>query len=73
MSDSPINEAEFVRGVNAVTIEDLRVARGLSRRPQLAETGEGAEWPGWREAKAFELKIHQRGEAGICAGPLFTF
>lgn len=33
MSDPPIIEQEFLHGPNVVTIEDLRVARGLSRRP----------------------------------------
>ena len=33
MSDKPIIDTEFVAGVNVVTIEDLRISRGLTRRP----------------------------------------
>lgn len=34
MSDAPIEPKEYLRGVKVVQIEDLRVARGLTRRPQ---------------------------------------
>ena len=34
MSDVPIEEVEFVHGVDVVRIEDLRIARGMSRRPK---------------------------------------
>lgn len=33
MSDAPIEPQEYVYGVKVVQIEDLRVARGLTRRP----------------------------------------
>lgn len=33
MSDEPIQEEEYVYGVTVVDIGDLRVARGLTRRP----------------------------------------
>ncbi|MHA3884628.1 hypothetical protein [Stutzerimonas degradans] len=33
MSDAPIEPQEFLYGPKVVTIEDLRVARGLTRRP----------------------------------------
>ncbi|MBF6615544.1 MAG: hypothetical protein ITG07_02340 [Candidimonas sp.] len=34
MSDAPIEPHEYLYGVKVVQIEDLRVARGLTRRPQ---------------------------------------
>lgn len=33
MSDAPIEPQEFLYGVKVVQIEDIRVARGLTRRP----------------------------------------
>ena len=33
MSDAPIEPKEYLAGVKVVQIEDLRVARGLTRRP----------------------------------------
>ena len=33
MSDAPIEPHEYLYGVKVVQIEDLRVARGLTRRP----------------------------------------
>ena len=33
MSDAPIEPQDYIYGVNVVQIEDLRVARGLTRRP----------------------------------------
>lgn len=35
MSDAPIEPHEYLYGVKVVQIEDLRVARGLTRRPRL--------------------------------------
>lgn len=36
MSDAPIEPQDYIYGVNVVQIEDLRVARGLTRRPACA-------------------------------------
>lgn len=33
MSDAPIEPQEYIHGVKVVQIEDLRVARGMTRRP----------------------------------------
>lgn len=34
MSDAPIEPQDYLCGVNVVQIEDIRVARGLTRRPR---------------------------------------
>lgn len=36
MTDKPIEPQEFTHGVKVVQIEDLRIARGLTRRPKSA-------------------------------------